>query len=150
MIVIRPHTLQIVQNLAVVLADMRRIPTVTARVIVREGGGVALECRVSGAHDGLAHVGDAVNHVPVVVVWNGVAGGEARIGLCHGEEAVNLVCHGGRENGHTVVPLDGLGEIMVFVGIIDPLEAHTLCATDQHMCSLGVVRYRMLGITYWA
>lgn len=74
LIVVCAHTLQIVLDLAVVLAHVCRVPAVTAAVVVGEGGGVALERRVGGAHDGLAHVGDAVDHVPVVVVGDGVAG----------------------------------------------------------------------------
>lgn len=116
---------------------MRSIPAVTARVIVREGRGVALERRVGGTHDGLTHVSDAVDHMPVVVVRDRVAGGEARIGLCHGEEAVDLVRHRCREYGHAFVPFDGLREVVVFVGIVDPLEAHTLCSNRQRDTRVG-------------
>lgn len=74
LVIIRPHALQVRLDLIVVLAHMRRIPTITARVVVGEGGGLALECRVGGTKHGLAHVGDAVDHVPVVVLWDLVTG----------------------------------------------------------------------------
>lgn len=89
---------------------------------------MALEGGVGGAGDCLAHVGDAVDHVPVVVVRDGVARRQARVGLGHGEQAVDLVRDRGGEDGHALVPVDGLGEIVVLVGVVDPLEAHALCA----------------------
>jgi len=81
------------------------------------------ERNVCAAHDGLPHVVEAVDHVPVVVVRDGVVGFEARVGLHDGEEAVELVGHGGGEDG-LVGPVDGPGEVVVFVGFIDPDEAH--------------------------
>lgn len=74
LIIIRPHTLQVRLDLIIVLAHVRRIPAITARVVVREGGGLALECCVGGTEHSLAHVGDAVDHVPVVVLGDLVTG----------------------------------------------------------------------------
>lgn len=128
LVIISPHALEVLQDLVVVLADVGGVPAVAARVIVGEGGGVALESSVGGAGDCLAHVGDAVDHVPVVVVWDGVARRQARVGLGHGEQAVDLVGDRGGEDGHALVPVDGLGEVVVLVRVVDPLEAHTLCA----------------------
>lgn len=88
---------------------------------------MALEGGVGGAGDRLAHVGDAVDHVPVVVVRDGVARRQARVGLGHGEQAVDLVGDRGGEDGHALVPVDGLGEVVVLVRVVDPLEAHALC-----------------------
>lgn len=128
LVIISPHALEVLEDLIVVLADVRGVPAVAARVVVGEGGGVALECGVGGAGDGLAHVGDAVDHVPVVVVRDGVARRQARVGLGHGEQAVDLVGDRGGEDGHALVPVDGLGEVVVLVRVVDPLEAHALCA----------------------
>jgi hypothetical protein len=88
---------------------------------------VALEGRVGGAGDGLSHVGDAVDHVPMVVVWDGVTRRQARVRLGDGEEAVDLVGDRGGEDGHALVPVDGLGEVVVPVRVVYPLEAHSLC-----------------------
>ena len=46
---------------------------------------MTLERDVGAAHDGLPHVIEAVNHVPVVVVWDGEVGLEAGICLHDGE-----------------------------------------------------------------
>lgn len=127
LVIIRPHSLKVTQDLIVVLADVSGIPAVGTGVVVGEGGGVALEGGVGGAGDGLAHVGDAVDHVPVVVVRDGVARRQARVGLGHGEQAVDLVRDRGREHRHALVPVDGLGQVVVLVRVVDPLEAHALC-----------------------
>lgn len=129
LVIISPHALKVIQDLVIVLADMRGIPAVATGVVIGERGGVALECRVGGARDCLPHVGDAVDHVPVVVVRDGVAGRQARVRLGHGEEAVDLVGDRGGEDGHALVPVDGLGEVVVLVGVVDPLEAHALCCS---------------------
>lgn len=130
LIIISPHALEVIQDLVIVLADVRRIPAVAAGVIIGERRRVALEGRVGSAGDCLPHVGDAVDHVPVVVVRDGVAGRQARVCLGHGEEAVDLVGDRGGEDGHALVPVDGLGEVVVLVGVVDPLEAHALCCGD--------------------
>lgn len=127
LVIICPNALEVFENLIVVLADVRGIPAVAARVIIGEGSGVALECRVGGAGDRLSHVCDTVDHVPVVVVRDGVARRQTRVRLGHGEEAVDLVRDRCGEDGHALVPVDGLGEVVVLVGVIDPLEAHAPC-----------------------
>lgn len=66
---------------------MRRIPAVTSRVVIGKRGGLALERRVSGAQHGLSHVGDTVDHMPVVILWNFMPGRQARVGLGDGELA---------------------------------------------------------------
>lgn len=138
LIIISPHALEVAEDLVVVLAHVGGVPAVGARVVVGEGGGVALECGVGGAGDGLAHVGDAVDHVPVVIVRDGVARRQARVGLRHGEEAVDLVGDRGGEDGHALVPVDGLGEVVVLVGVVNPLEAHALCAIMLVLCDVGL------------
>lgn len=103
---------------------MLGIPAVRSRVVVGKGGGLALEGRVGGAEDGLAHVAEAVDHVPVVVVGDLVARLEAGVGLHNGPEAVQLVRHGRGEDGHALVPLDGVRQVVILGGFLDPLEAH--------------------------
>ncbi len=61
------------------------VPAIGAAVVVREGRLMALEGYVGRAHDGLAPVVEAVDHVPVVVAGNTVVGLEAAICLRDGE-----------------------------------------------------------------
>lgn len=42
-------------------------------------------------------------------------------------QAVDLVRDGRGEDGHALIPVDGVGEVAVFLGVVDPLEAHALC-----------------------
>lgn len=74
LVIVRPDALEICLDLIVVLAHMRGIPAVTPGVIIRERGSLALECRVGGAQHGLSHVGDAVDHVPMVVLGDLMTG----------------------------------------------------------------------------
>lgn len=91
---------------------------------------MALEGRVCGADDGLPHVAEAMDHVPVVVVRDLVARLEARVRLHDRPQAVKLVGHGRGEDGHARVPLDGRGQVVVFLGLLDPLETHADCWRD--------------------
>ncbi len=70
---------------------MLGIPTIGPAIVVRERRLQALEGHVGAAHDGLPHVVEAVDHVPVVVVWDLVAGRQARVCLCDGE--LFIVCN---------------------------------------------------------
>ena len=73
---------------------MLRIPPVAPAVVIRERGLQALEAHVGAAHDGLAHVVEAVDHVPVVVLGHGgdglgrVVRSEHAVDLDDGEQAV--------------------------------------------------------------
>lgn len=73
LVVIRPHVFQVLLDGVIVLAHMCGIPPVTARVVVGERGGLSLERGVGRAQNRLAHVRDAMDHVPVVVFGDFVA-----------------------------------------------------------------------------
>lgn len=118
------------------------VPAVGTAVVVGEGGLVALEGHVGTAQDGLAHVVQAVDHVPVVVVGNGVARLDARVGLGDGELGGVSICGqtgmvGGRLAYHAMKlvrdrrgedsllgPVDGGRQVVVAMGVVDPDEAH--------------------------
>lgn len=111
LVIVRPYALQIIYYLGIILADcfppscqflfsqkprysrgrvgkintMLGIPPVGPAVVVGKGRLVALERNVGAAHDGLAHVVEAVDHVPVVVVRDRVVRLETRVGLDDGE-----------------------------------------------------------------
>ena len=63
---------------------MLGIPPVRAAIVVGERRLVALERRVAAAHDGLAQVVEAVDHVPMVVRRDGGVGRQTRVGLHDG------------------------------------------------------------------
>lgn len=46
-------------------------------------------------------------------------------------QAVQLVRHGGREDGLALVPHDGCGQVVVAVRLVDPDEAHADCGIRQ-------------------
>lgn len=60
------------------------VPAIRARVVVRECCGVTLDGCVGGTHDRLSHVAEAVDHVPVVIIWDLVARFESRVRLYDG------------------------------------------------------------------
>lgn len=124
---------------------MLRVPSVRATVVIREGRLQTLESHIGAAHDGLSEVGEAVNHVPVMVVGDLVAGLDTGVGLNDGEldemlvtiynkraslnerayQAVQLVGDGGGEDG-LLGPDDGGRQVVVLVRVIHPLEAHAI------------------------
>lgn len=147
LIVISPDTLQITLDLAVILADVLRIPPIAAAVLVREGRLMSLQGDIGAAHDRLPHIIKAVDHMPVMVTWQRDVGLETGVGLHNGEETVQLVGHGGGEDG-LVGPLDGGGEIVVLVGVVDPNETHSLLGDMSVVC--GRKRGEREGKTYLA
>lgn len=64
-----------------------------------------------------------MNHMPVVVFFELVAGCHAAVDCDDSVKAVELVSHGCREDGG-VRPDDGGGEVMVILGVGDLLETH--------------------------
>lgn len=139
----RPHPLQVSVDLAVVLANVLRVPPVAPALAVGERRLGALERHVAAAHDGLAEVVEAVLDVPGVVGgW--AAEGEASVGVYYcvlggvsvylrglggewegregrGErrerretyEAVELMCHGGGVDGPVGEVVEGRREAIV-------------------------------------
>lgn len=76
----RPHPLEILVNLPIVLAHVPRVPPVAAALALGERRLGALERHVAAAHDGLAEVVEAVLDVPGVV-GRGLAEGEMGVGI---------------------------------------------------------------------
>jgi hypothetical protein len=126
LVIIRPNTLQPLPNRIRILAHMLTIPAITATIVIGKRRLQALEGHIGTAHDGLAHVIEAMDHVPVVVFFEGVARCEARVDGGDGVETVQLVGHGGGEDGG-VRPDDGGGQVVVVFGVGDGLEAHADC-----------------------
>jgi hypothetical protein len=60
---------------------MLGIPAIGTRVVIGESGCVALNGSIGGAENGLTHVAEAVDHVPMVIVRDSVARLQARVGL---------------------------------------------------------------------
>lgn len=104
-----------------------------------------LERNIGRTHDGLAHVVEAMNHMPVMVVRKSDVCLEAGVGLDYGElevvstgighmdlklgvtyETVQLMRHGGGED-RLVRPLDRCRQVVVLLGVVDPDETHALC-----------------------
>lgn len=104
---------------------MLTIPAIAAAIMIGERRLQSLEGHIRAAQDSLAHVIEAVDHVPVVVVFEGVVGREARVDGDNGVQAVQLVCHGGCKDGG-VGPDDGRGQVVVGLRVWDGLEAHAL------------------------
>ena len=129
LIIIRPHTLQMLPNRPRILAHMLTIPAITAAIMIRKRRFQPFQTHIRAAHDGLAHVVEAVNHVPVVVFFELVARCHAGVYGDDGVETVQLVRHGCCEDGG-VGPDDGRGEVVVVFGIGDLLEAHADCGGD--------------------
>lgn len=119
---------------------MLTIPPITPSIMIRERSLEPLERHIGAAQDGLAHVVEAVDHVPVVVLGQGRVGGEARVDLDDGEEAVQLVCHAGCEDG-LVGPDDGGGEVVVEFWVLDVLEAHSDLKEVSFGTWMGVREY---------
>lgn len=135
LVVVRAVGLEILDDLAIVSAHMLAVPAIAAAVVIWERRLQPFQCHVSAAHDGLPHVIEAVDHVPMVVFRQGGVALEARVGLDDGEEAVQLVGHAGGEDG-LVGPDDGRGKVVVFVRVIDPLETHADC--DALVCLINL------------
>jgi hypothetical protein len=72
---------------------MLGIPAIGASVVIWKCRLQTFERHVCRAHDGLAHVVKAVDHVPVVVVWNSDVRLQTRVGLDDSVEAMQLVGH---------------------------------------------------------
>jgi hypothetical protein len=126
LIIVRPHTLQAFPDLRVVLANMLAVPSITTSVVIRERSLQPLKTHIRTAHDGLTHVVEAVNHVPMVILFELVAGGHAGVDGDDGVEAVQLMSHRGGEDS-SVGPDDGGWEIVVVLWVRDLLEAHADC-----------------------
>lgn len=60
---------------------MLRIPTVRTSIVIRKRRLEAFESHVGAAHDGLPHVIETVDHVPMVIIWDLVTGCQARVCL---------------------------------------------------------------------
>ncbi len=60
---------------------MLRIPAIAPAIIIRKRRLVPFQRDIRAAHDGLPHVVEAVDHVPVVVVRDGVVGFQTGVGL---------------------------------------------------------------------
>ena len=56
-------------HLAIIPTDVLTIPSIAPAVVIRECCLQPLQAHVRRTHDGLAHVVEAVNHVPMVVLW---------------------------------------------------------------------------------
>jgi hypothetical protein len=123
LIIIRPNTLQPLPHRLRILAYMLTIPPITTSIVIRERRFQAFKRHICAAHDRLAHIVKAVNHMPVVIFFELVAGRQAAVNGGDGVEAVQLVRHGCGEDGG-VGPDDGGGEVVVVFGIRDGLEAH--------------------------
>lgn len=105
---------------------MLTIPSITTAIMIRKCRLEAFQRHVRAAHNCLTHVIKAVDHVPVVVLFELVAGCHAAVDGNDGVQAVKLVRHGGSEDG-IVGPDDGGGEIVVVLGVRDGLETHADC-----------------------
>jgi hypothetical protein len=123
LIIIRPNTFQSPPHRLRILAHMLTIPPITAAIVIRKRRLKALKRHIGTTHNCLPHIIKAMNHVPVVVFFELVARGEARVDGGDGVEAVQLVRHGGCEDGG-VGPDYGSWEVVVVFGVGDGLEAH--------------------------
>lgn len=102
---------------------MLTIPPIAPAIMIWKRRLQALETHICRAHNRLAQIVKAVDHVPVVVFFELVAGCEARVYGGYGVQAVQLMCHAGGEDGG-VGPDDGGGEVVVVLGVRDGLETH--------------------------
>lgn len=127
LVIIRPHSLQPLPHFAIIPADMLAVPPITATIMIRKRRLQALEGQIRRAHDCLPHVIEAVNHVPVVVFRQRMVRLQAAVDFDDGEEAVQLVGHGGCEDG-LIGPDDGRREVVVGFRVRDRLETHA----DRH------------------
>jgi hypothetical protein len=123
LIIIRPNTFQSLPHRLRILAHMLTIPPITAAIVIRKRRLKALKRHIGTTHNCLPHIIEAMNHVPMVVFFELVARGEARVDGGDGVEAVQLVRHGGCEDGG-VGPDYGSWEVVVVFGVGDGLEAH--------------------------
>jgi hypothetical protein len=82
-----------------------------------------LQAHIRTAQNGLPHIIKAMNHMPVMVLFQLVIGLECRVGLHDGKETVQLVRHGCRKDCG-VGPDDGRGEVVVGGWIGNGLETH--------------------------
>jgi hypothetical protein len=113
------------------------VPTIAAAIVVGECSFQTFQAHVRAAQNGLSHVVEAVDHVPVVVFRHGrdvperVVGGHSRVDFYNGEEAVQLMGHGCREHG-LVGPYDGRRQIVVVLWVRNGLKSHALCGNGQY------------------
>jgi hypothetical protein len=105
---------------------MLAVPSIAAAVVVGECCLQTLQRHIRTAHDGLSHVIEAVDHVPVMVFFELVAGRHAAVDCGDGVQAVQLVRHAGSEDSR-IGPDDRCREVVVVLGIRDALEAHADC-----------------------
>lgn len=104
---------------------MLTIPPIAPAIMVRKRRLEAFKRHICAAQNRLAHVIEAMDHVPVVVVFKRVVGREAGVDGDDGVQAVQLVRHGGCEDGG-VGPDYGGGQVVVILRVGDGLEAHAL------------------------
>lgn len=124
LVIIGPNPLQPLSHLALILTHMLTIPPIAPPIMIRKRRFQPLKRHVSTAHDGLAHVIEAMDHVPVMIFFERVVGRDAAVDGDDGVEAVQLVGHGGCVDGG-VGPDDWGGEIIIILRVGDGLEAHS-------------------------
>ena len=126
---------------------MLRVPSVRPSVVVRERRLEPLEGRVGRAHDGLPQVGEAVDHVPVVILRQGNVALQPGVDLDDGVQAVQLVRHAGGEDGLVLVPHDGRRQVVILLRSLDVLEAHA--DGDQVVPGLEGLGLEEVGGVVW-
>jgi hypothetical protein len=102
------------------------VPSITAAVVIGKCCLQTLQRHIRTAHNGLSHIIEAVDHVPVVVLLELVTRCHAAVDRSDGIQAVQLVRHAGGENS-SVGPDDRSGEVVVVFGVRNALEAHANC-----------------------
>lgn len=104
---------------------MQAVPAIAPTIMVWERRFQAFQRNVSTTHDGLTHVIEAMDHMPVVIFRERSVARESGVDLHDRVEAVKLVRHRGREDGTCGVGPDyGCREGVVGCGVGDVLEAH--------------------------
>jgi hypothetical protein len=135
LIIIRPHTFQIINDLSIISANyahrvskcshhskpysknskkltMFRIPPITPPIVIRKRSLQPLQRHVSRAHNSLSHIIKTMNHMPMMILRQTRIRSQARVCLHDGEETMQLMRHGSREDG-LVGPDDWCWEIVV-------------------------------------
>lgn len=118
-------------HLLIVLAHMLRIPAITAQHAIRKRRMLALERRISTAHDALSKVFKAVRQVPFHLLRDVLAGLETRVHLKDVVQTMQLVRHARGEDGaYLLVAFDWMREVVVLRGVLYVEIAQSLCATS--------------------
>ena len=103
---------------------MLTIPPIASAVVVGECSFQPLQRKISRTHDGLTHVVEAVDHMPMVVLGQFGVRCESRVHLYHRIETMELMRHARGEHRLIVVPDDGCRQIVIVLRPLDVLEAH--------------------------